>query len=93
MTGFKSKREMAQEKTSMTKDEALKMALEALEEYHYGEALIIIHEALAQPVQRPWVGLAPAEISNFVNVVWPTEATSADYVRAIEQALKEKNNG
>lgn len=34
----------------MTK-EALKLALEALEEYHYGAARIIIREALAQPVQ------------------------------------------
>ena len=43
------------------------------------------------PPQRPWVGLTEEEISNFVNVVWPCELTSADYVRAIEQALKEKN--
>jgi len=37
----------------MTKDEALKLALEALEEHHYGEAQIIIREALAQPAQEP----------------------------------------
>ena len=34
MTGFQSKRQMAQEKTSM-KDEALKLALEALEASHF----------------------------------------------------------
>ena len=37
----------------MTKDEALKLALEALEEYHYGEARIILRQALEEPVQEP----------------------------------------
>ena len=37
----------------MTKDKALKLALEALEEYHYGEARIILRQALEQPVQEP----------------------------------------
>jgi hypothetical protein len=37
----------------MTKDEALKRVLEALEEHHYGVAQIIIREALAQPEQDP----------------------------------------
>jgi hypothetical protein len=36
----------------MTKDEALKLALEALEEYHYGEARIILRQALEQPEER-----------------------------------------
>ena len=36
----------------MTKDEALKLALEALEEHHYGVAQIIIREALAQPEEH-----------------------------------------
>lgn len=36
----------------MTKDEALKLALEALEEHQYGVAQIIIREALAQPQQE-----------------------------------------
>jgi hypothetical protein len=35
------------------KDEALKLALEALEEHDYGVAQIIIKEALAQPAQEP----------------------------------------
>jgi hypothetical protein len=37
----------------MTKDEALKLALEALEEYHYGEARIILRQALEQLEQEP----------------------------------------
>jgi dissimilatory sulfite reductase (desulfoviridin) alpha/beta subunit len=37
----------------MTKDEALKLALEALEEYYYGEARIILRQALEQPEQEP----------------------------------------
>jgi hypothetical protein len=43
----------------MTKEtEALKLALEALEEYHYGEARIILRQALEQPEQEPdyWLG-------------------------------------
>ena len=39
----------------MTKDEALKLALEALEEYHYGEARIILRQALEQLEQEPQV--------------------------------------
>lgn len=58
--------------------EALKLALEALEEHHYGVAQIIIREALAQTqepligcvnhdcdkcqAQRTWVGLTDEEI-------------------------------
>ena len=61
MTGFKSKRGMAQAKTSM-KDEALKLALQALEEAQTNNdgpeywdrnknAITAIKQALAQPVQ------------------------------------------
>jgi dissimilatory sulfite reductase (desulfoviridin) alpha/beta subunit len=41
------------ELANMTQNEALKLALEALEEYHYGEARIILRQALEQPVQEP----------------------------------------
>jgi len=37
----------------MTEDEALRLALEALEDYKYAEARTIIREALAQPEQEP----------------------------------------
>jgi len=58
MTGFDSKRRMAQDK------EALKLALEALEEAHYKvehkqdaakreQAITAIKEVLAQPEQEP----------------------------------------
>ena len=51
----------------MTK-EALKLALEALEEHEYGVAQIIIREALAQPEQEPvaWVVYSSAEN----DIVW-----------------------
>jgi hypothetical protein len=61
MTGFKSKREAAQA-DGMTKEEALKLALEALETHgaaylhhalRYEEAITAIKEALAQPEQEP----------------------------------------
>ncbi len=41
--------------------------------------------------QRPWVGLTDEEVKNFVQAVWPREATPTDYIRAIEAKLKEKN--
>lgn len=76
MTGFQSKREMAQERTSM-KDEALKLALEALTillensngEQKYSDAI----EALAQPVQpeRLPAKWTPEEIEDgYVGIRW-----------------------
>jgi hypothetical protein len=44
-----------------------------------------------RPPQRPWRGLTDEEVNNFVQAVWPREATPADYIRAIEAKLKEKN--
>ena len=44
-----------------------------------------------RPPQRPWVGLTDEEVKNFVQAVWPREATPVDYIRAIEAKLKEKN--
>jgi hypothetical protein len=45
----------------------------------------------AVPVQRAWTGLTDEEVKNFVQAVWPREATPTDYIRAIEAKLKEKN--
>jgi hypothetical protein len=41
--------------------------------------------------QRTWTGLTDEEVKNFVQAVWPREATPTDYIRAIEAKLKEKN--
>ena len=41
--------------------------------------------------QRTWTGLTDEEVNNFVQAVWPREATPADYIRAIEAKLKDKN--
>ena len=38
-----------------------------------------------------WQGLTDEEVENFVQAVWPREATPTDYIRAIEAKLKEKN--
>ena len=43
------------------------------------------------PPQRTWVGLTDEEVKNFVQAVWPREATPTDYIRAIEAKLKAKN--
>ncbi len=41
--------------------------------------------------QHTWTGLTDEEVKNFVQAVWPREATPTDYIRAIEAKLKEKN--
>jgi hypothetical protein len=38
-----------------------------------------------------WVGLTDEEVDNFAKAVWPREATSSNFIRAIEAKLKEKN--
>ena len=45
----------------------------------------------ALDAQRTWTGLTDEEVKNFVQAVWPREATPTDYIRAIEAKLKEKN--
>ena len=89
----------------MTKEqEALKLALEALENLEHSnfkrrrlDAMIAIKQALEQPEQeRPWVGLTFEER----NGIWRKEIgwgdpshNDEDLMKAIEAKLKEKNNG
>lgn len=49
-------------------------------------------ENFTRSPQRTWVGLTDEEVKNFVQAVWPREATPTDYIRAIEAQLKEKNS-
>jgi hypothetical protein len=83
----------------MTKDEALKLALEALEWDYVGdkhqrkqeEAITAIKEALAQP-QRTWVGLTNNDlqpIAEEYRILFGSWVH--DFARAIEAKLKEKN--
>ena len=39
-------------------------------------------------LKKPWAGLTDEEVNNFLKAVW---ITPADYIRAIEAKLKEKN--
>ena len=84
-------------KEPVTEREALKLALEALEEARTNDdscekwdrnkkAIIAIEEALAQPAQEPvaWVGLTEEETSGFTQ----HEMTVAKYVSKV---LQEKN--
>ena len=84
--------------------EALKLALEALEfssphsfaRVAYWKAIDAIKAALAQPAQRPWVGLTDEEI-DYLYVEHrgdggPT-AICEQFAKAYETYLKEKNNG
>jgi hypothetical protein len=94
MTGFTSKRQMAQDK------EALKLALNALEtadETEFWnkqkEAITAIKAALAQPAhpplpaQRPWVGLTQQE----ENEIWKSSRGVQETITKTQAKLKEKN--
>ena len=84
----------------MTKDEALKLALKALEAdeldmvddgsgnmvFRKEQAITAIKEVLAQP-QRTWVGLTAKEKHEFRY----SHMTTADFIEVIEAKLKDKN--
>ena len=77
----------------MTKDEALKLALEALQNpWKAGpdgvaDAIIAIKETLAQ---RTWVGLTDAEVKKIVGSDRYTDLL-LEVVNFVEAKLKEKN--
>ena len=80
----------------MTKDEALKLALEALKTIDEAMpfpvaklAQAAIKEALAQP-ERPWVGLTNEEIYKIYRDCGDLNV-KINIARAIEAKLKEKN--
>jgi predicted DNA-binding transcriptional regulator YafY len=91
MTGWR-KRQIGEH---MTKDEALRLALEALEMYELEtnsefqrKAITAIKEALAHPPQRTWVDLTDEEISD---IAINNPPSVHEFARAIEAKLKEKN--
>ena len=63
----------------MTKDEALKMRIEQDEQW-------------AKTINRKWQGLSDDEIAKVFDDIG-VSTTNRKIYRAIEQALKEKNNG
>jgi hypothetical protein len=88
--------------------EAMKLALEALEDvqyYGWGQterdydartaAITALREALAeQPAQRTWVRLTNNELQPIANEYRILFGSWVeDFARAIEAKLKEKNNG
>jgi len=121
MTGFDSKRKIALDRlddddvqvyaqtnlkgVEMTKNEALKLALEALEthgaaylhhELRYEEAITAIKKALAQPAQEPVAWAIYDKRGGSKSLHWPEnhspngDATKFDAV-PLYAALKEKN--
>jgi hypothetical protein len=103
MTGFDSKQKMAADKLREPEREALKLALEALEEAHYKiehkqnaakreQAITAIREALAQPAQeqRPWVGLTDKESIDIIKKD-DNYKYPIKLLQAVMDALKEKN--
>jgi len=78
----------------MTKDEALRMAIDGLE-IHQQDILDACKEALEQP--KEWQGMSDDEISECLSKTkWNDIDHCPDhdvFASHIEQALKEKNNG
>ena len=80
----------------MTKDEALKLALEALEKYAHDfgssdlsvKAMYVARKTLAQ---RTWVGLTPQERDEINEQVYGSVPHYVAFHYAIEAKLKEKN--
>ncbi len=76
----------------MSKDEALKLALEFVENSEGGTADLEAHikEALAQ---RTWVGLTDEEILTYRHMIdWTAEWSYINFARAIEAAHGIKEN-
>ena len=48
-------------------------------------------ECKARLAQRQWVGLSEVEVDNFHRAAWSIGVKPADFIRAIEAKLKEKN--
>jgi hypothetical protein len=107
MTGYQSKKAMAQHKGEHMKDiEARELASQFGSRMcdengnRHGEELycfslddiIAIKEALAQPAQRPWVGLTKEDMPGGENPMFDHEYFIAGMVFAAN-ILKEKNNG
>ena len=77
----------------MTKDEALKLALVALDDIEHQrfswrrfDALVAIKQALAQP-ERPWVGLTDEEVIEISHLA----LTRVQAVQMTAAKLKAKN--
>jgi len=55
------------------------------------DGMYLVHHT--QPPQRPWVGLAPEEISDLFDLNNVYGSKWVEFARAVETKLKEKNNG
>ena len=81
----------------MTHEEQIKWMADRIAhlETQYESAMEMVATLMGKlntaPPQREWQGLTDEEVENFVQAVWPREATPTDYIRAIEAKLKEKN--
>ena len=64
---------------------------DSIADQEWMETLPVGTKLYTTPPQRTWVGLTDEEVKNFVQAVWPREATATDYIRAIEAKLKELN--
>ena len=101
--GFTAKRKMAADKMQEPVREALKLALEALDNLMYWdngkpdydearEAITAIKEALAQPAQRQWIWLSDADIAKVVDTTCQYSGGYEEYlIKKAERKIRSMN--
>jgi len=86
-----------QEPVALTDDEIWKFwwnkpeVLEGEDDSMEAQFVSACRKAIKAAAQRPWVGLTDEEVDNFLKAAWSKGVTPADFIRAIEAKLKEKN--
>ena len=90
MTGYQSKKDMAQDKMAhMTFEQRCRLSEQCLPEAPYREMLTKLHDEMLKALeQRTWVGLSSVDFNDF-NPLFAAEEAA----RWADAKLKEKNNG
>ena len=101
MTGYQSKKNMAQDKLAQPAQEPVAWAVydkrggsKSLHwpEQHSPDGDANMFDAVPLVPQRPWVGLTPEEILDLFDATNVYGSKWIEFARAVETKIKEKNN-
>ena len=102
MTGYQSKKDMAQDKLAQPAQEPVAWAVydkrggsKSLHwpEQHSPDGDANMFDAVPLVPQRPWVGLTPEEILDLFDATNVYGSKWIEFARAVETKIKEKKNG
>ena len=102
MTGYQSKKNMAQDKLAQPAQEPVAWAVydkrggsKSLHwpEQHSPDGDANMFDAVPLVPQRPWVGLTPEEILDLFDATNVYGSKWIEFARAVETKIKEKKNG